>query len=441
MRPGDEAHPKALIEEHRQSLEKERDDMKAAAEAETCEGSMPFTNKEWLSYLEANDEQLRDLLKHGGNARKRINERVILLGELTEAARVDPKPNAIDVTSKPSTLKKLASIANGFVSLQNQLLFLCTLNRDCWSLPTQRGSGRSIHFATTDLRDRYKPMLEVAESMGVDLCDDSSRVYILRTRWVGEDGGVVHLHIESWYEWELPLRKTTSKRQRCSSSSKAVDVATDSDDADDQDDLHAVSGSDVASLCSSAESAAEAAAEDVDVEGSDCEYQVDGGEALGVDAGQPSGAGDALDLAVADMEDGQVADRADAGVSNVQHLCNGYFTVTDNPNFSNLKVIVKKRWVADMGSGTMSRTLTPQHYDEVKGGSVPLTHCLLQTWMVQRFRATNFALAKHSRQAWLSHLLNQLRRALQLVAGPAMQSTGNAKADALMREWAPGILV
>ena len=149
---------------------------------------------------------------------------------------------------------------------------------------------------------------------------------------------------------------------------------------------------------------------------------------------------DAATDAKTSVEATQVAAAADPPLA-IGYMANGgsndYFTISDHPNFPDMKCRVVPRWTkpALMGTTEKSKTIVCAHYEESKEVPGPRRICMivLRSQMLWRFQRHDFHLQSSARQAWLTREMANLRRD---VAG----GTGCARADANIRQWTPGCI-
>ena len=113
----------------------------------------------------------------------------------------------------------------------------------------------------------------------------------------------------------------------------------------------------------------------------------------------------------------------------------GFFTCTNNPKFPNLKITIHPRWCVPgmLGTEHMSKTKRPAEFGETSAHPVR-TQLVLRAWMVWRFAWCGFADSTARRRRWLERERAKLQRDVRAM-GPG--GTGNAVADAAIREWVP----
>ena len=427
---GDDDALKTYIDENHAFLAQERDTIREAAKSLTSTGTMPFTNEDWVRFIDSNTQLFQDQMKHATERRRYINERLAPMANMDEVPRVAPQESIRAFADSPLTLRKLASVASGFVLVKGsglrakEILFICTLNKECWALRMSRGSGKTFWLSLKTMRTDFCSVVDLAEHIGWDLLDDSTRVFSLEVAWSGCDGDAAWMHECTHTEVPEPSVQSRGPAHRRKRARASDETEVSGDEASGATHS-AVSDSDVVSACSDEESSAceaeEKAASDID------------------EAEQGAAAVESSPLAEGDDSLADRTERATAGTHVVEELSDGYFTMTDNPNYHNLRVGIKARWAAEMGAHPpKSNNLLPRTFGEEKSGDMKVTFTLLQAWTVFRFQQNGFCDAKPSRRAWLAHKVDKLRRDVVKRFGPAM-NLGSEHANALAREFAPEV--
>ena len=170
-------------------------------------------------------------------------------------------------------------------------------------------------------------------------------VYLLEVTILAVDKWCIQLHIVG------ATRVIETVRRRRHDIATTDDMELDSDCASNDswvaDVLHD-SSDDVASLVSSADTG-------VETEVEACEDTVD--QAAGGHASRES------------SEDEDVRRETERAVSGT-YVCwsNGYFTASNNKNWSDVKVRIVPKWAKaeHMGTSSMSKTVVPSHFGETK---------------------------------------------------------------------------
>ena len=132
-------------------------------------------------------------------------------------------------------------------------------------------------------------------------------------------------------------------------------------------------------------------------------------------------------------------------------LSNEYFTFSNNMKVSDLsneyvnddlKVRVVSSWgkAEHLGTNNLSKALKPTDYGATKESPGA---CLLalRAWMICKARKNNFCNRKSCRRRLFGMLLKGLRDDIANAPPVGNRTTGNARADALIRQWAPEALV
>jgi hypothetical protein len=142
-----------------------------------------------------------------------------------------------------------------------------------------------------------------------------------------------------------------------------------------------------------------------------------------------------------DSEAGERAPRAEAGAFTL--YSNGYFTITQNPKFTDVKIIAAKRFCTPEGLGEklMSKTIRPKKNGETMD-SYPRTLACLHAWMLDRAHANGFDEARACRRRLFAKEREALRKMItDLSSESGRRGTGHPHSDKLIGEWAPDVLV
>jgi hypothetical protein len=120
---------------------------------------------------------------------------------------------------------------------------------------------------------------------------------------------------------------------------------------------------------------------------------------------------------------------------------NGYFTLTDNPNYPDAKVRIVPRWAtaSEMGISQMSRTVVISHFDSDVAEPVR-SYMVLRAWMIHRAQQRGWCDAKSCRKRWFQSEVEQLRKDVVNLAVEG-GGTGSVLADELIHQWVPSLLV
>ena len=132
-------------------------------------------------------------------------------------------------------------------------------------------------------------------------------------------------------------------------------------------------------------------------------------------------------------------DRKAAGTHVVSELSNDYFTFIDNRGYDNVRVLLRQRFVGDLGETNKSKTLAPHLVGDLRARPVR-AFLVLRAWAVNRFQHNDFHLTKSIRNNFWRREVETLKAAIlsqPLVGEP---STGNLVADNMIHQLAPEVL-
>jgi len=193
---------------------------------------------------------------------------------------------------------------------------------------------------------------------------------------------------------------TTSKTLRSDSDAEPVPASA--------------SGSEVESLVSSADTGVE----------SDAEGSLHAAESLAETFPIPDFAGE---LVLDDV-------RAARGAYVV--WSNGYFTLTDNPSWPDVKVTALPRWTRPgfFGNTQKSKTVVPGHFGESRQ-SPCRAYAVCRAWSIWRASQGDFLTGSTSRRRTFAQELELLRAELHALGHGGR--TGNALADEMIAGWVP----
>lgn len=410
---GEEARLKQYIETHKAELEEEIKARREAANlAHTVETAMPVTPEEWLRYIESNSEEFRNLLKTAEGERKVVSERVQAIPGLGSTARVYPSPCPEHGHSPQWShlgagffcLRAAGGSGNFvcFVATIGYLVYACPLNStekhtefDLLTRPLFHTAFRPIEVVLSeagfgDQAVVFRLDIEVAE-----VRDDRIKV-----RMVGVDP-------------VSPPRTQASDKAK-SSVDAAVEGASLSEEAYasmmEKLETFEHANSDCASLVSSDESDSD-----------------DGGAAEEGSSAHPSSEG----------EETASMSKAAAGTHVV--YSNGYFTFTDNRNYSDIRVSVLMRWCKPglLGVSNRSKTIVPAHYGDERNNPVR-SFLVLRAWMLHRAHVDGFCDKRASRRKVFAEETERLRADIAKTGNAV--GTGNLAADKQIKLWAPQVL-
>ena len=139
-------------------------------------------------------------------------------------------------------------------------------------------------------------------------------------------------------------------------------------------------------------------------------------------------------------EAGERAPRAEVGAFTF--YSNGYVTICQNPNFTNVKITAAKRFCTPEGLGDklMSKTTQPKKVGETMD-SYPRTLACLHAWMLHRAHANGFDEARACRRRLFAKEREALRTMITDLSSGGRRGTGHPHSDKLIGDWAPDVLV
>jgi hypothetical protein len=211
---------------------------------------------------------------------------------------------------------------------------------------------------------------------------------------------------------ERPAR--AHRRSRASAKEPDDDEAATTEAFADQTWLLEDSPSEAASVCST---------EDEELEEGDSEDSA-------------SEAMDASKVEDVEEEPAAVAARARPGAFVV--YTNGYFTFSNNPGYSDLKVRVLPVWCKPglLGTSNMSKAVTPEDVGARKAEPARAM-LVLRAWMLSKFRENDFCNGRACRRRLFAQELAEFRKDLLALAAGGPLTSGNVRADELIRGWVP----
>jgi len=424
---GDEAALKAFMEENREALVAEAARIRAAAQRTLDDlegGTMPYTNAEWLTWLEEHDDAFRKLLREASARRKVFSRRVQADTPLPASARLQPESASHGFATWE---RKLAQIKPGFVCVKwgdeprdLAVLFSCCLLKQVWGVRLARVGEQGPLFSLdveTNAADLFKPVGELLKAELANVADE--RVHVLELA-VRREGGADPFHASGEHVKLILLRMhsaTTVQLQL--SASRKTNIADEGDGEESGDvcgEYFSGSDADLVSLASDAESDAENEAEE---------------------EGPASEADTSEDELVADP-----TTRAKAGTHTVFN--NGYFTLSDDQTllpgtsdriYDDCKIRIAKTWLEELGKKNASKNAVFADFDDVPSTPVR-SYIVLRAWMLGRFQEGGFHTKKKSRVKFLARETSKLRDDIAKLAVPG-GGTGNDFADKKIRRWFP----
>jgi hypothetical protein len=401
---GDEQALQAYIEGNRSQLEAELSEMKNKARASVSETvATPYTNRQWLQWLDSNEQRFLELRKRATSDRRWLAKRLApLASDMWAVPRLQSK---VISPIHNALLAKLARQGAGFYLFASarRVFYVAPRWKDAWGCALAPG----VHMCwcldfNVPFKNAMKPFNHTMADYGLDSSDGDQEVCSLEVEFVGLEGSRATWQVLRAFVVEAPAR-----RRRAAAASS--DRADDSSDTEGSVEIEA--GSDAISLSSCADSEVS-------------EKKVD--------------SGDESDCVVVD--DALPAEFAKDAPGSHVFLRNDYFTLMNNPHFPDAKIQIHQKFCipSELGTTAMSKTLVIEHYDP-PGGEAMRTFLTLRSWMLWRVAKDGWAQAKPVRERWLLHEAQQLQcdvRALDVAGG----GTGSAKADALIKKWWPQAL-
>ena len=395
---GDEQALSEFIDANREDLEEELSEIRRVAKAEAVGNHvLPYSHDEWVSHIEKNYEEFAALLKTAAAKRRPLSHRLEPREEWGEADRIYPLPsNHTGHCPKWSHLKHdfhcfrhgIGNILVCYVAAIGLVAFACPLS----STPTRD----QFELLLGDrFHERFMPLPLVMAEAGVG---EASTAFWLDWQAVSflEDRVVIKVNGAEVVE-------------RPSSRTVAEDCAIPDVDVDEDRDLEGLmekldgDGSDLESLVSSEETEAT----DEDTEG--------------------SGSAD------------EAKSRKELGSCVV--YSNGYFTISDNPDYKDLKIRVKTRWCkpGELGTSNMSKTVTPAKFGEARPHT-PRSMWVLKSWMLSKAATNDFCNKRAKRRKLFAGVAVEVRAAIIASSTATCPTTGHAQSDNMIRKWCPEIL-
>lgn len=432
---GDEDLLKAFISEHYEELRAEAAQLRASAKkvlSSQYVGGLPLTNGQWISWLENNWEKFQNLLREASADRQKHAQRMHLheKGALPPATRLLPVAAPAAKSAYYSTLLQCKS---GFHALlwgadpgQRLVLFTCSLWQQIWGWPLEFIQGNTYVLRISEaMCDAFKPLSALTDDLMRDVGSDSVHVYALEMAKQNLDELVIQMRVVSFRLVEWTPAKSRAGPQ---GTSDELDVEFEDEgnsesemrDVENSDDEMSESSGDKVSLCSDVEAAVEQELE------------------------EPASASDA---SISDAEVAQDPDRVKMGTHTVFN--NGYFTLSNDKTcwpgtsirkYDDCKIRVLPRWAKDGEMGKKDQSKNARFDEHADDPENPVKcYMVLRAWMIQRFQAHHFHEARTCRKKTLAKFVADLRRDITDL-GVAGGGTGNAKADAKIRLWAPDAL-
>ena len=407
---GDEAALKAYTHEHWERLSQKALAMRAAAKQKAPRAStvMPFTNREWLDWLGAND-----FYAFLCKARERMparGRRLLPLAEDMPAhARVQPTA-AVNLFADLARL--VLDNGSGFYCVDRQttqedahmqhvlVIFAVVLSGDVWAASLQRTAHREYTFDFhCPMKAQMRPIADLLKDRGIAGPGAIGKLCKLDVSLRGLEEGRATWKIDHAI---LAKRKPSSSKEPAKAPGGEPEEASDLSDSD-FDSVH-----------------------------SDPEQEIE----LRAEEGEVDNAEDVVDEEF-EQEIG-LLERAAPGTHIVWN--NGYFSLTNNKNYDNAVLNVLPTWAKDteMGSNILSRRFRILRFDEQEAHPI-VTYIVLRAWMLWRFEQNNFSARTRFRRQWLALQTERLQGDIRSL-GVAGGGTGKSEADSFIKQWCPRAL-
>ena len=164
---GDPAGFKQFLEENADALQAEVTQRKQAAKDKLREvdSAIPYSNAEWLAWMEKNSELWEETLRTCTSRRRVIAQRVEQAEPLPQAPRLGPKRA---IAHMSDWLCKLIQGGTGFRIIRAQgatvAMFVCFMPAHCWGLVLERepgGNGNIEYPVDTPFCDQLQPLEDI----------------------------------------------------------------------------------------------------------------------------------------------------------------------------------------------------------------------------------------------------------------------------------------
>ena len=412
---GDALALRAYVEDNKEDLQREAQAKVADAKntlVRLDSSSVPYTQQEWLVWMESNGERFRELVRTAHVARSVLNQRIMPMEELPMARRLQ----ACEIAHEEYCwAKKLVQCGSGVASLQwlasgertTVVLFFCSLRQKCRcilldNIPVGYNEfvlARKSNFTADYLCASSIAALVFPPGFAHEIKVYTHTVQVMNAKTCGEDG--IHFNIAGKSE-EIVLAARAPRSR--------VEKDSDVESSDESGSHFSVAASDQESLMSEADSVAE-------------EMEA---EQVGDEEGE-----------VRDEEsDGDGVARAKAGSYTVFN--NSYFTLSGRGDYPGCKMRIRPVWAVEgeMGKTSKSKTVTIATFDA--DGTPTRSYFVLRAWMLWRFTQHGFEAKVAARKAWRRRELAKLAgdiAALQIAGG----GTGVRKVDICIRKLAPEV--
>ena len=414
---GDAAGADEFVAEHKDELVEEAARQRASVVAPTdaaLNESFPILNREWLGWHDKHHDMFRGLLKDAPISRSLFNQRVYVDDEALPAApRLYAKPHR----APPADWEqKLQQSRQGWFALtfngRPRIPFFCgTLRSESMAVVLHEAGDNVFELRCDDVSELFQPLATAVGDMLRRSAGPVSLVQLVMS--------IVQVLPPRTFRLEVLDYRHVQLKPRASKS-----AADDADGVSDASDADALRGAD--SDASSVVSAREP----------DAEHEVEESQKDPLRPLDSEGLEDVA-LEAAEGPAGKMA----AGTYVMSDESDGYFTLINDPNHPNIKILVKPRWAKPPPEGMgvvarqQSQTVYPRDFGEDK--ACPRISLLVAcSWKLWRSKHHGFVNSSPARQSWYNDELDSLSRRLQAL-GVAGGGTGNTKANAMIRSWTP----
>ena len=367
-----------------------------------------MTNQDWLAWLEENSDMWRGVLRASHTSRKSVSHR-LKPSDIHADMRVVPRLSPCkDKPLSPTWARKLLQEKHGFFVLNARprqcVFFFCGLLGHGYALQV-RSTGQMQYELPLDpaFRQRLMPVVEAVEEWAGHVADDAD-VHRLE---VGH-GAMLPTRILRFRVLGADRVALQPRRQQKQKQEEASDPDFEFAYADLQGKGSAADSDSQETLASGAETDAGFEAEEA-------------GRLPAVN---------------------EPAAEDDPGTNVVAEYANGYFSLEDyvkRRKGDHVKIRLRPRWCCaspdGLGRNEMSKSVTVRDYDHDLD-KPQITYVLLRAWALGRSNRPAWLAHVQERQRWWDAELLDLQRDISRLGAPP-GSTGSARADALIRSWAP----
>ena len=414
---GDKQALAAYIEEHHADLVARQEANHAAAKEleAVSKTDIPYSNADWIEWLEEHDGRFQELLKTASATRRQFSQRLVASEPLPASARIHPK---VDNVGLPMWVRKMLHSDPGFFALKHGasvhkkvVLWFCGLRYQGWGMPLEDGGGACCLLdMSARLDELLRPIAVLTQEWELE---EPAQVFALSVAKVAVAMPVLRFKFSTPQEVAAPAAAARARAGR--RGRKADGAESDGEESVQADDDCACADSDASTVLSNMET---------DVE----DMMAETAEVL-----------PAAEEAGPDDED-IVVGRKPSGSNTVQAHSNQYFWCTNAPNYPDVVMTMHPAWrsEAELGGALYSKRLRPHHFDDDDVNPIR-TYLVLRSWMLWRSTRDGWKDRKNCRAIWWMHEHDKLRcaiSALRCLGGGA----GDAAADTMIGQWCPGVL-